>query len=90
MRKDAIQDEDYSSVLTGLDLLDIPPSVEKCKAEIRKKGAKLELSRRNTATRRARMTYQDTQWDHPEPDFDDSFEQEGLRMIAAAIAAKND
>ena len=59
MLKDAIQDEDYSSVLTGLDLLDTPPSVEKCKAEIRKKGAKLELSRKNTATRRARMTYQD-------------------------------
>ena len=50
MLKDAIQDEDYSSVLTGLDLLDIPLSVEKCKAEIRKKGAKLKLSRKNTAT----------------------------------------
>ena len=59
MLKDAIQDEDYSSVLTGLNLLDTPPSVEKCKAEIRKKGIKLELSRKNTATRRAKMTYQD-------------------------------
>ena len=57
MLKDAIQDEDYSSVLPGLDLLDTLPFVEKCKQEIRKKGAKLELSRKNTATRRARMTY---------------------------------
>ena len=90
MLKDAIQDEDYSSVLTGLDLLDIPPSVDKCKAEIRKKGAKLELSRKNNASRKARMTYQPEQWDYHKFDPDDSFEQEGLRMIAAAIAAKND
>ena len=88
--KDAIQDGDYSSVLTGLDLLDTPPSVEKCKAEIRKKGAKLKLSRKNTATRKARMTYQDALWDYTEPDYKDIFEQERLRMIAAAIAAKND
>ena len=90
MPKDAIQDEDYSSVLTDLDLLDTPPSVEKCKAEIRKKGTKLELSRKNTATRRARLTYQDELWGHHGPNHNDPFEQEGLRMIAAAIAAKND
>ena len=58
--------------------------------DLKKKGAKLELSRKNTATRKARMTYQDEQWAHQEPDYDDPFEQEGLRMIAAAIAAKND
>ena len=62
MLKDAIQDEDYSSVLTSLDLLDIPPSVEKCKAEIRKKGAKLDMSRKSTASRKARITYQADQW----------------------------
>ena len=64
--------------------------MEKCKAEIRKKGAKLKLSRKNTAIRRARMTYQNALWDHFELDQEDSFKQEGLRMIAAAIAAKND
>ena len=58
--KEAIQDADYTSVLTGLDLLDTPPSVEKCKAENRKKGAKLKLNRRTTSTRKARMIHQDT------------------------------
>ena len=41
--KNAIEDEEYSAVLTGLDLLDVPPSLNKCKAKIRKKGAKLEM-----------------------------------------------
>ena len=56
--KKAIQDADYTSVLTGLDLLDTPPSVEKCKTEIKKKGAKLELNRKTTSTRKARMIHQ--------------------------------
>ena len=29
--KDAIKDQDYSPVLTGFDLMDVPPSVERYK-----------------------------------------------------------
>ena len=84
-------------MLTGLDLLDVPPSVEKCKAEIRKKGAKLELNQKTTATKKARMTYQDHQdyqdWSYPDTHYesyqDYSFEAENLKIIAAAIAARN-
>ena len=57
--KGAIEDEDYTSVLTGLDLMDVIPSVDRCKAEIRKKGAKLEANRKSTAVRKARMTQQE-------------------------------
>ena len=57
--KDAVEDQDYSSVLTRFDLMDVPPSVERCKAEIRKKGAKLESSRMATAIRKARMDQQE-------------------------------
>ena len=35
--KEAILNQEYQSVLTGLDLLDVPPSVEKCKLEIKKR-----------------------------------------------------
>ena len=57
--KDAIEDADYSPVLTGLDLMDVLPSVERCKAEIRKKGAKLESSRMATVIRKTRMAQQE-------------------------------
>ena len=64
--KSAIQDEDYASVLTGLDLMDTVPTVDRCKAKIRKKGAKLEANRKSTAVRKARMTHQDVPvWSHP-------------------------
>ena len=54
-------------MLTRLDLLDVPPSVKKCKAEIKKKGAKLELSKKMTATRKVKMTHQDHQdWSYYE------------------------
>ena len=53
--------------MTGLDLLDVPPSVEKCKLEIRKKGAKLEFNWRTTALRRARMAQQEqSSWTYPD------------------------
>ena len=57
--KEAIQDEEYQSVLTGFDLMDVPLSVERCKLEIRKRGAKLEFNRRTTALRRAKMAQQE-------------------------------
>ena len=62
--------------------MDVPPSVERCKAEIRKKGAKLEANRKSTAVRRARMTQQEMPaWSHPMEYQKDSFEEEGLRII---------
>ena len=87
--KEVIQNEDYYSVLTELNLLDVSFSMKKCKAEIRKKGAKLGLNRQTTATRRPRMTQQDIP-NHLDAYHDDSFKEEGLRMIAAAITAKNE
>ena len=59
LHKDAIEDEDYLSVLTGLDLMNVSPSVEKCKAKIRKKGAKLKSSRITTAIRKAKIAHQE-------------------------------
>ena len=45
----------------------------------------------NAATRKARMTHQDAYLNHSEAQYDDdSFEREGLRMIAAALAAKEE
>ena len=88
--KNAIQDNEHTAILTGLDLLDILPSVDRCKAKIRKKGAKLEMNRRNTATRRARMTQLELQsWGYLGYSSDDDFEEEGLRMVAAAMAGRN-
>ena len=86
--KKVIQNEDYYSVLTELDLLDVSPSMKKCNAENRKKGAKLDLNRQATATRRPRMTQQDIP-NHLDVYHEDSFKDEGLKMISAAIAAKN-
>ena len=85
-----MQDGEYTAILTGLDLLDIPPSVDKCKAKIRKKEAKLEMNRRNTATRKARMTQLEHQsWGYLGYSSDDDFEEKGLRMVAAAMANRN-
>ena len=74
--KDVIEDEDYSSVLTGLDLMDVPPSVEKCKAEIRKKEAKLEHNRMTIAVRKVRMAQQKRPaWNYPGDYQNDPFEE---------------
>ena len=70
--------------------MDVPPSVERCKTEIRKKGAKLEGNRKITAWKRARMAQQDmTTWSNPMEYQENSFEKEGLRIIQAVIDAKN-
>ena len=88
--KNAIEDEEYSAVLTGLDLLEVPPSVDRCKANIRKKGAKLELNQKNTAIKKAQITQQlPSVWNYSSKQTEKSFKDEGIRMIAAAIAAKD-
>ena len=70
--------------------MDTVPTVDRCKAEIRKKGAKLEANRKSTAVRKARMTHQDVPvWSHPVEYQSNPFEEEGLRIIQAAIANRN-
>ena len=87
--KDAIEDEDYSSDLTGLDLMDVTPSVEKCKAEIRKKGAKLESNRMSTAIRKAWIAQQERlSWASYSSHQGDSFEEESMRIISEVMTTK--
>ena len=87
--KDAFEDQDYSPVLTGFDLMDVPPSVERCRAKTRKKGAKLESNRMSTAIRKARMAQQERpSWRCYSNNQGDSFEEEGMRIISEAMTTK--
>ena len=87
--KNAIEDQDYSPVLTGFDLMDVPPSVERCKVEIRKKGAKLESKQMTAAYRKAKMAQQERpSWTYSDCPQDDSFEEEGLKFISEAMTTK--
>ena len=69
--------------------MDVPPSVERCKAEIRKKGAKLESTRMATAFRKARIAQQERpSWACYSNHQGDSFEEEGMRIISEAMTTK--
>ena len=63
--KGAIKDKEYDSVLTTLNALTPPASLDKCKSEIRKKGAQLLKNRTKTSIARARRTqlFEDD-WDY--------------------------
>ena len=49
-------DPDYEIVISNLDMLAVPPSLEKCKSEVRQQGKKLEKKQRAQASRRAALT----------------------------------
>ena len=54
--KESIKDSDFDSVLTTLNAISPPVSLDKCKTEIRKRGAHLARDRKKTAVAKARMT----------------------------------
>ena len=69
--------------------MDVPPSVERCKAKVRKKRAKLESSRMATAIRKARMAQQKRlSWACYSNHQGDSFKEEGMRIISEAMTTK--
>ena len=80
----------HSSVNTMLDMMFLPPSVDVCKAEIRKAGAKLKSKRKRKAVRSARMIQQG-EW--PDEELNWELEQRGalddeMSQLIAAISAK--
>ena len=69
--------------------MDVSPSVERCKAEIRKKESKLESSQTSTAFRKARMAQQErSSWTYSDYPQGDSYEEEGMRIISEAMTDK--
>ena len=89
--KERIADPAYGAVLTNLDMMTPAPTIDICKAEIRRAGAKLENKRKSRAKRSARMTQQDSymdehsSWEYeqpPQPEDDD------IAWLIAAMKAR--
>ena len=57
--KQAILDDAYSSVITNLSMTKPPPTVDECKAEIRRAGTEIENKRKTNAIRKAQIMQQD-------------------------------
>ena len=82
--KAAIVDESYQTAITNLDMVKPVPSPDVCKAEIRRKGAKIESARGNKAVRKANFT---SHWDYYEQDYDDFQEFGGVEDDEVTDAA---
>lgn len=54
--KERILDPGYANTIDNLDMMVPAPSIETCKSEIRRQGAKLEKKRARTSFRKAHMT----------------------------------
>ena len=54
--KEAIVDPDFEIIITNLDMLTVPPTLKKCKSEVRQRGKKLEKKQKAQASRRAALT----------------------------------
>ena len=80
MFKNAIVDPEYKNVLANLTMMSPPPSLEKCKSEIRKHGSKIDKEKK------ARAHYTSA-WSGPYSPYesDEDITEEELCTIAAVV-----
>ena len=78
--KAAIVDPEFKNVMANLSIMSPTPSLEKCKSEVRKHGAKLAKERKA----RAHHTYiRDEYLEYP--DYSDELTEDDIRVVAAVM-----